>query len=148
MCACVLSSPRAFFLRGRDGLARRHFELALAANLPPPVAANVNLHLAEMRARKRWSAYFGIALAPDTNIGAASANETVMLDVFGQRLPFTLDDGGEQSGIGLSVWAGGEHQLPLAPNWRLRLGGDFSGANIPTRDSTAWGLEAMSARAG
>ena len=120
-----LELARAFFLRGRDGLARRHFELALAANLPTPVAANVNLHLAEIRARKRWSAYFGIALAPDTNIGAASANETVMLDVFGQRLPFTLDDGGEKSGIGLSVWAGGEHQLPLAPDWRLRLGGDF-----------------------
>ena len=65
-----LELARAFFLRGRDGLARRHFELALAANLPPPVAANVNLHLAEMRARKRWSAHFGFALAPDTNIGA------------------------------------------------------------------------------
>ena len=120
-----LELARAFFLQGRDGLARRHFELALAANLPPPVVANVNRHLAELRARKRWSAYFGFALAPDTNIGAASSNETVMLDVFGQRLPFTLDDGGEKSGIGFSVWAGGEHQLPLAPSWRLRLGSDI-----------------------
>ncbi|MYI24098.1 MAG: DUF560 domain-containing protein [Gammaproteobacteria bacterium] len=120
-----LELARAFFLRGRDGLARRHFELALAANPPAPVVANINLHLAEMRARRRWSGHFGMALAPDTNIGAASASETVLLDVFGQRLPFTLDDGGEKSGVGLALWAGGERQEPLAPNWRLRLGGDI-----------------------
>ena len=121
-----LELARAFFLRGnRDGLARRHFERALAANPPAPVVANINRHLAEIRARKRWSAHFGIALAPDTNISAASANETVLLDFFGQRLPFTLHDGGEQSGIGLSIRAGGEYQLPLAPNLRLRLGGDI-----------------------
>ena len=120
-----LELARTFFLRGRDGLARRHFELALAANPPPPVVANVNRHLAAIQARKRWSGHFGMALAPDTNIGAASANETVLLDVFGQRLPFTLDDGGEQSGVGLAIWAGGERQEPLAPNWRLRLGADI-----------------------
>lgn len=120
-----LDLARAFFLRGRDGLARRNFERALAANPPEPVVANINRHLAEMRARRRWSGHFGMALAPDTNIGAASASETVLLDVFGQRLPFTLDDGGEKSGVGLALWAGGERQEPLAPNWRLRLGGDI-----------------------
>ncbi len=120
-----LELARAFFLRGgRDGLARRQFERALAADPPPPVVANINRHLAMIRARKRWSGYFGMALAPDTNIGAADADETVMLDVFGQRLPFRLDDGGEQSGIGVSVWAGGEYQQPLAPDLRLRLGAD------------------------
>ena len=115
-----LELARAFFLRGRDGLARRHFERALAANPPAAVVANVNRHLAEMRARRRWGGHFGFALAPDTNIGAASANETVEL----LGLPFTLDDGGEKSGVGLMIWAGGERQEPLAPNWRLRLGGD------------------------
>ena len=119
-----LELARAFYLRGRDGLAKRHFELALAANPPAPVVANVNRHLAEIRARKRWSAHFGIALAPDTNIGAASANETVMIDFAGTRLPFTLDDGGEKSGVGVSIWTGGEYQLPLAPSLRLRMGGD------------------------
>lgn len=120
-----LDLARAFFLRGRDGLARRHFERALSANPPEPVVANINRHLAELRARRRWSGHFGMALAPDTNIGAASASETVLLDVFGQRLPFTLDDGGEKSGVGLALWAGGERQEPLAPNWRLRMGGDI-----------------------
>ena len=120
-----LELARAFFHRGRDGLARRHFELALATNPPTPVVANINRHLAEIRARKRWSAHFGIALAPDTNIGAASADDTVMLDFAGQRLPFTLDDGGEKSGIGVSIWTGGEYQLPLAPSLRLRMGGNI-----------------------
>ena len=121
-----LELARAFFLRGRDGLARRHFERVLAANPPAPVVANINRHLAIIRARKRWSGYFGTALLPDTNIGAASASETVLIDVFGQQLPFTLDDGGEQSGIGLSVWAGGEYLEPLVPNWLIRIGGDIS----------------------
>ena len=120
-----LELARAFFLLRRDGLARRHFERALAANPPAPVVANINRHLAEMRARKRWSGYFGMALAPDTNIGAASASETVLLDFLGQRLPFTLDDGGEQSGVGLAIWAGVEREEPLAQNWRLRLGADI-----------------------
>ena len=120
-----LELARAFFLQGQDGLAKRHFELALAANPPAPVVANINRHLTEIRARKRWSAHFGIALAPDTNIGAASANETVMLDFAGQRLPFTLDEGGEKSGIGVSIWTGGEYQLPLAPSLRLRMGGNI-----------------------
>ena len=104
----------AFFLRGRDSLAKRHFERALAAGPPAPVVANINRHMAMIRARKRWSGYFGMVLLPDTNIGAASASETVLLDVFGQPLEFTLDDGGEQSGVGLSVWAGGEYQEPVA----------------------------------
>ena len=121
-----LELARAFFLRGRDRLARRHFERALDADPPAPVVANINRHLAVIRARKRWSGYFGMALLPDTNIGAASASETVLVDVFGQRLPFTLDDGGEQSGIGLSVWAGGEYQEPLVPGWFIRMGGNIS----------------------
>lgn len=120
-----LELARAFFLQGRDGLARRHFERALAANPPAPVVANVNRHLAEIRARKRWSGYFGMALAPDTNIGAASASDTVLVDTPLGRLPFTLNEGGERSGVGLLVWAGGERQEPIAPTWRLRLGGDI-----------------------
>ena len=119
-----LELARAFFLQGKDGLARRQFERALAAGPPAPVVANVSRYLAAIRARKRWTGRFGIALAPDTNIGAASADGTVLVDTPFGRLPFELDDGGERSGVGLAVWAGGERQEPLAPNWRLRLGGD------------------------
>ncbi len=123
-----LELARAFFLKGRYGLARRNFELALAANPPAPVVANINRHLAMIQARRRWSGYFGMALAPDTNIGAAEDNEKIYIDtIIGRDTPFDRDqDSGVQSGIGLSLWAGGEYQQPLAPNWRLRLGGDVS----------------------
>ena len=121
-----LELARAFFLRGRDGLARRHFERALAANPPEPVVANINRYLAELRARKRWNGYFGMALAPDTNIGAASASETIWIDFFGQPLDFKRsEEDRRRSGVGLALWAGGERQEPLAPNWQLRLGGDI-----------------------
>jgi len=122
-----LELARAFFLKGRYGLARRNFELALAANPPAPVVANINRHLAMIQARRRWSGYFGMALAPDTNIGAAEDNEDIYIDYLRLDGPFKRNpESGVQSGIGLSLWAGGEYQQPLAPNWRLRLGGDVS----------------------
>ena len=121
-----LELARAYFLRGRDGPARRQFELALAADPPAPVVANINRHLAEIRARKRWRGNFGIALAPDTNIGRQSADPTILIGIGGQTLPFTRDDPGEKSGVGLSIWAGVERQEALSPNVRLRFGGNIS----------------------
>ena len=46
-----LELARTFFLKGQDGLARRHFEALLAGGVPPPVAANIRQFLAIMRAR-------------------------------------------------------------------------------------------------
>ena len=120
-----LELARAFFFRGRDGLARRHFELVLAGGVPEPVAARVQLFLNLMRARKRWSGYFGTAIAPDSNLNAASDTEIIYIDVFGARLPFRRDgDFGARSGLGLSIWGGGEYQQPLSPRLRLRVGAD------------------------
>ena len=65
-----LELARAFFLKGEDDLARRHFEQVLAGGVPDEVAANVNLFLDEIRSRGRWSIHGGFAIAPDTNIGA------------------------------------------------------------------------------
>ncbi len=65
-----LELARAFFLKGEDTLATRHFEQVLAGKPPAAVALNVNRFLNIMRARKRWSLRLGMALAPDTNIGA------------------------------------------------------------------------------
>ena len=120
-----LELARAFFLKGEDSLARRHFEMVLAGRPPAGVALNVQRFLAEIRARKRWSVRVGFALAPDTNLGAASGGDTIWIPVGGQRLPFTLDQPAkENSGIGIAAWAGGEYQYPLSPRWRLRTGGD------------------------
>ena len=120
-----LELARAFFLKGEDSLARRHFEAVLAGGVPEPVAANIHAFLAEMRARKRWSFNAGFALAPDTNIGAGSEERTIFIPVFGQPLPFERDaEELTSSGVGVSVWGGAEYQVPLAERWRLRAGGD------------------------
>ena len=122
-----LELARAFFLKGEDTLATRHFEQVLAGEPPAPVVFNVNRFLAQMRARKRWNVRVGVALAPDSNIGASSRERTILIDTPLGRLPFTLDeDNSPESGIGISVWAGGEYQYPLEDRWRLRAGGDLS----------------------
>ena len=122
-----LELARAFFLKGVDDLARRHFEAVLASDVPEPVVANVRGFLAAMEARDRWSFNVGAALAPDSNIGAASEERTIYIHVFGQPLPFERDaEELTTSGIGVSVWGGAEYQVPLAERWRLRAGGEAS----------------------
>ena len=122
-----LELARTFFLKGDDRLARRHFEQVLAGNVPPPVATNVRRFLAEIRARRRWDLHAGFALAPDTNIGASSDERVIYINVGGARLPFTRNaEELTTSGIGVSVWTGGEYQYPLAQRWRLRAGANAS----------------------
>ena len=118
-----LELARILFLQGKDRLAKEHFERVLASDPPPPVVANINRFLSEIRARRRWSAHFGFALAPDSNIGAGSDERFV--NIYG--LPFRRDQ--EElisSGVGVKVWAGGEYQHPLGEKLRLRLGGNVS----------------------
>ena len=130
-----LELARAFFLKEEDTLARRHFEQVLAGDVPPAVAANITRFLRIMRARRRWTAHFGVAIAPDSNLNAASGSRTIFLDTPFGRLPFTRQgDIAPKSGLGLSVWGGGEYQYPLGPpgsgsgasRWRLRSGADAS----------------------
>lgn len=122
-----LELARAFFLAGEDSLAREHFERVLAGDIPEAVAANVHRFLNAIRARKRWYVRFGLSLAPDTNIGASSGERIIMIDTVFGRLPFTLDEPSqEESGVGVSVWTGGEYQYPFSPSWRWRAGGDVS----------------------
>ena len=122
-----LELARAFFLKGEDTLAKRHFEQVLAGKPPAAVVLNVNRFLAQIRARKRWSVRIGAALAPDSNIGARSKDRTILLDTPFGRLPFTFgEDNARKSGVGISAWAGGEYQYPLSDTYRLRVGGDIS----------------------
>ena len=118
-----LELGRAFFLKGEDDLARRHFEWVLAGNPPQPVAANVGSFLAAIQARRRWSFNMGASIAPDTNIGAGSDERTIY--VFG--LPFLRDaEDLTTSGVGLAVWGGAEYQYPLDERVRLRAGANLS----------------------
>ena len=128
-----LELARAFFLKGEDDLAQRHFEQVLAGKPPAAVAFNVNGFLAQMRARKRWSIRVGAALAPDSNISSRTGERTILLDTPIGRLPFTLrSDDKPKSGIGIAVWAGGEYQYPLEERLRLRAGADISRREYPS----------------
>ena len=130
-----LELARTFFLRGRDGLARRHFELVLAGGVPPAVALNIYNFLNVMRERKRWSGYFGAAIAPDSNLNAASESEIIYIDTVFGRLPFQREgDFGAESGFGFSVWGGGEYQQPLSERLRLRVGSDLAVREYPGGD--------------
>ena len=123
-----LELARAFFLKGEDTLATRHFEQVLAGKPPAPVVLNVNRFLSQMRARKRWSP------APRHGAGAGQQylqpvgrSQTIVLDTPIGRLPFIFQAQDEaESGIGISVRAGGEYQYPLEDRWRLRAGADIS----------------------
>ena len=122
-----LELARAFFLKGQDRLARRHFEQVLAGDVPPPVVRNVRRFLVQIRARRRWDMHAGFAIAPDTNIGATSDERVIFINVGGARLPFTRDaEDLTTSGIGLSFWTGGEYQYPLNPFLRMRAGANIS----------------------
>jgi len=115
----------ALFLKGEDGLARREFRRALAGNPPPAVVANINRFLDQIRARRRWFAYGGVTLAPDSNIGAASDQREVTVNLFGQDFTFISDEAPPTSGVGVVVWGGWEYQHPLSAHTRLRFGTDL-----------------------
>ena len=148
-----LELARAFFLRGQDRLARRHFEAVLAGGVPQEVAANIYAFLNLMQARKHWTGYFGAAIAPDSNLNAASESEIIYIDTVFGRLPFTRQgDFGAESGFGVSVWGGGEYQQRQPGSGRLRLrlgadsvlreypGGDFDQFFLATHAGPLWRL--------
>ena len=120
-----LELARAFFLKRDDDLARRHFELALAGKPRPVVVANIQRFLHTMRARRRWQGRFGLAIASDSNLNTASGARTIGLDTPFGRLSFERSGDIEpKSGLGLSLWGGGEYQYPLSARLRLRAGAD------------------------
>ena len=124
-----LELARAFFYKEEDGLARDHFERVLAGDVPESVAANVQDFLLRMRARRRWTAYLGLAIAPDSNIGSGSDEEIIYI----HGLPFVRDNPDEltTSGVGVSVWTGGEYHHPAGDRLRLRAGADLRRSEYP-----------------
>lgn len=117
-----LDLAQAYFLKGDDAAAEYHFRAALAQGLPPEVEQNVLAFLDQIRRRKVWDASLAIALAPDTNINAATTEDSVSL--FG--LPFVLDPTAQRkSGLGLSVAAAGEYRWATTDQFNIRIGGAY-----------------------
>ena len=120
-----LELARAFFYKQEDALAREHFELVLAGDVPEPVSAKVQEFLSRIRARRRWTAYLGASIAPDSNISGASDSETIFLNIGGVDLPFQRNEEDlATSGVGVQIWTGGEYQHPVGDRLRLRAGVD------------------------
>ncbi|MDE0409129.1 MAG: porin family protein [Alphaproteobacteria bacterium] len=118
-----LELARAFYLKGEDDLARRHFEIVLAAEPPEAVVANVTSFLSSIRARRRWRFSLGAALAPDSNIGGTS--EERIIYIF--DLPFRRNvEELTTSGIGVSLWGGAEYHYPVLDDLRIRAGAQFA----------------------
>ncbi len=121
----------AFFLKNEDDLSREHFERVLAGGPPPAMAANVRRFLEAIRARRRWSGYFGAVFAPDSNLNAASKSDVIHI----RGAPFRRDaDAGARSGVGVVLWSGGEYQHPLHRRLRLRAGVDLARREYAGRD--------------
>ncbi|RVQ65141.1 DUF560 domain-containing protein [Croceicoccus ponticola] len=117
-----LELARAFFLDRDYQNADRQFRAVRAGDLPPTVKANVDAFLFQIRQSKNWSYGLSVALAPDTNLNAASTSREVA--IYG--LPFKLsDDARKKSGIGAAVDANVEWAPRIAPNGRLRIGTGF-----------------------
>ncbi len=141
-----LELARAFFYKGEDALAREHFERVLAGDVPESVAANVRGFLARIRARRRWSAYLGMSIAPDSNVNSASNSDIIVLG----GLPFRRENEDDlaTSGVGVQIWTGGEYQHPLGNRLRLRAGveaarrehagGKFDETNLAIHAGPRW----------
>ena len=128
-----LELARVFFLNRDDGLARDHFERVLAGNPPPSVVANVQIFLDSIRARRRWSTYLGVALLPSTNIGRDPHENTIIIIPGLSDFAFRPDET-RKSGVGISVWAGGQYHYPLAERVRLILGSDATLQQYPGKE--------------
>ena len=116
-----LELARAFFLKGEDELAEKHFRYVLAGDIPAVMAANVGRYLRAIRARRRWRGFFSFAFAPDSNINSAPDIDIVRIG----RLPFLLsEDARASSGVGFFVRGGGSREWPINARWRLFAGGD------------------------
>ncbi|WP_162912953.1 surface lipoprotein assembly modifier [Rhodospirillaceae bacterium SYSU D60014] len=114
-----LELGRAFFLNGEDDNAKHQFGLALAGDMPESVVDNVNRYLDAIRERKGWHVDLSVGLAPDTNINAGPAIETV--ELFGR--PFILSkDARERSGVGFKGTLGGQYYHPVTERTQIRLG--------------------------
>lgn len=101
---------------GESRAARREYQLAQAAGLPPDVTALVDQFLGALRSSKKVGGSLSLVVAPDSNINRSTGSDTIAT-VF---TPFTLsEDARAQSGIGTSLAAQGYARLPLADRLSL-----------------------------
>ena len=99
--------------------AAHHLRRALAGGLPPEIAEAVSRLLGAVRARKRVSGSFGMSIAPDSNVNAATSARRIatrLVNVFtGEGLEFEIEERARAtSGVGVTVSASGEYRHPVS----------------------------------
>ena len=114
----------AYFRAEEDSSATHHFRQVLGdEDLPPIVRARTLAFLDTIRRRKTWSVSATAALAPDSNINAATSSREVTL--FG--LPAQLsEDARQTSGVGLNARISGGYEARISPDLRFRTGASLS----------------------
>jgi len=123
-----LELARALFAAGDYQNAEHQFRLARAGKLPPAAIANIDRYLLAIRRLKRYSYNLALAVAPDTNLNAGPALESVTL----YGLPFQLSaEAKQQGGVGVAVDAGGEWAQPLSQNLKFRFGAQLDRSQYP-----------------
>lgn len=114
-----LELGRTFFESGDYANAERQFRFARAGKLPQAVLRNVDNYLFAIRGRKTFTFDFSLAVAPDTNLNAGPATDTVSL----YGLPFQLSQTAKaNSGVGLVVDGSAEWAPRLSKTVKLRFG--------------------------
>ncbi|MGR4864562.1 surface lipoprotein assembly modifier [Caulobacter sp. LARHSG274] len=130
-----------FLEAGDDRAAEHNYRLALASTPPPIVRERVEARLKTIAERRRWRYSFSLAVAPDTNVNAAT--DARELRIFG--LPFELSDEARRtSGVSLSTMASAERTVPLRGSTRLAIGGwgSFTDNEREAFDDGALGVRA------
>ena len=133
----------AYFRAEEDSSAAYHFRQVLGdEDLPPVVRARTLAFLDTIRRRKTWSVSAAVALAPDSNINAATSAREVNL--FG--LPAQLsEDARQTSGVGLNARISGGYEARISPDLRFRTGASLS---TRTYEKSKFNDRTLSLRAG
>jgi hypothetical protein len=109
----------AFFDLADDRAADHNYRLALSGDVPDNVRDGVAARLRAIAERRRWRYNVSLAIAPDSNINAAT--DATQMQIFG--LPFELSDEARRtSGVSFTAAAGGERSFALTDGVRLSFG--------------------------
>ena len=108
----------AYFRAKEDGSAAYHFRQVLGdKDLPPIVRVRTLAFLDAIRRRKTWSVSAAVALAPDSNINAATSSRQVNLFGFPAQLS---EDARQTSGVGLNANISAGYEARISPDLRFR----------------------------
>ena len=108
----------AYFRAEEDSSAAHHFRQVLGdEDLPPVVRARTLAFLDTIRRRKTWSVSAAVALAPDSNINAATSSRQVNLFGFPAQLS---EDARQTSGVGLNANISAGYEARISPDLRFR----------------------------